>query len=979
MKLIKIEIEGFKSFAEPVSIKFDGSIVGIIGPNGSGKSNINDAIKWVLGEKSVKQLRGQNMDDVIFAGSKTVAPVDKAMVKLTFSDETREDSAQIFTISRVIKKGQGTNEYFYNEQPVRYKDIRNLAIEAGISKSSLAIISQGTISEIAESSPEQRKQVIEEVAGTSKYKIDKTEALTKLDKTLLGIEKIEIRIKELEKQVKQLEKQANNAKIFLEKSQQLESVEVSLIVSDIKKYQTDLSELSEELVELGLSDSKFLREIDTNEKIVIENTKKRAKIETEISEKTTKINELKEQISTINLAYAKANQLQEMILSNQISVNFEQKIAALRGKYSQILTQKDNFEALIDENKLKKQDSEQKLNSLRAQKSEIEKSLYNLNSEKIIAQTRIYELKNTLESMAFLPKGTKTIVENSFLFPGYCGLVSDLIKISEKYTNAIETALGSALKQIVVENPETAVAAVNFLKKNYAGNATFIPLSTLKPRFVSDLYLNYLDSQKGFIDLASNLINFDKKYQILVDFLLGGIIVVDQIESANKIAKSVNHKYIIVTLEGDIIRNNGIISGGFKQKNDSTFSIQFKIDELKNKLNFCEKKIQDFKLKANELDQIITKESVFLQQIEINLNDLEQKLTNAKNELISIKAENEWLEETFPQNNNVDLKINETLKEKNRLENLILTFENERKILINQKQQFDEQINELTILVQKLNQKQRKINTDLNQKQNQKDKFEFLVTNLKNNLSQKYNLTFEAASQKYELEIEIDQAREFVNSLNSEIKALGNINLDAISDFEENSNRLEKLKKSQLELETARSKILEVISDLDKIIIAKTQEIVDLVNSEFNLVFQNMFGGGSAKIYFSDKNDILNSGIEISAQPPGKTIKNIRLFSGGEKAIIAISLLFSIIKARPIPLCILDEVEAALDETNVIRYVEFLKQLKQNTQFLIITHRHGTMSRVDQLLGITMQKRGVSSIFSVELSKARELLKDEMQ
>ncbi|MXR10960.1 chromosome partitioning protein Smc [Mesomycoplasma hyopneumoniae] len=979
MKLIKIEIEGFKSFAEPVSIKFDGSIVGIIGPNGSGKSNINDAIKWVLGEKSVKQLRGQNMDDVIFAGSKTVMPVNKAMVKLTFLDETREDSAQIFTISRVIKRGQGTNEYFYNDQLVRYKDIRNLAIQAGISKSSLAIISQGTISEIAESSPEQRKQVIEEVAGTAKYKIDKTEALTKLDQTLIAIEKIEIRTKELEKQVKQLEKQAENAKIYLEKSKQLESVEVGLIVSDIKKYQTELDQVQEKLNDLKFQEPKFISEIEANEKIIITNTQKRSEIEAEINTKNREIHRLKEQINTLNLAYAKATQLQEMILSSEISVNFEQKMAALRQKYSLISAQKDNFAKLISQNKLKKLEIEEKLNTFRTQKGEIERNLYSLNSEKIISQTRISELKKSLESMSFLPKGTKIIIENSFLFPGYCGLVSDLIKIFPKYTGAIEAALGPTLKQIVVDQPETAVSAINFLKKNYAGSATFIPLSTLKPRFIPDLYLEHLNSQKGFINLASNLVDFEKKYKILADFLLGGIIVADTIDSANQIANFLNHKNMIVTLDGDVIRTSGIISGGHKIKNDSSFSIQYKIDELTNNLNFFEEKIQEFKVKSNEFEQLITRESVFLQQININLNDLEQKFSNSENELIEIKAQNEGLEESLNQKDDLNLSLNRTLKEKIELENVVLELENQCKILKTEKKQLDNQISELTVLVQELNQKQRKINADLNQNQNYKDKYEFLITNLRNNLSQKYSLTFEGAAQKYELEIQEKDAREFVNSLNLEIKALGNVNLDAINDFETTSQRLEKLKKSQNELETARSKILEVISDLDKIIIGKTQEIVDLVNSEFNLVFQNMFGGGSAKIYFSDKNDILNSGIEISAQPPGKTIKNIRLFSGGEKAIIAISLLFSIIKARPIPLCILDEVEAALDESNVIRYVEFLKQLKQKTQFLIITHRHGTMSRVDQLLGITMQKRGVSSIFSVELSKAKDLLKEQLQ
>ncbi|MBG0730576.1 AAA family ATPase [Mycoplasma sp. 'Moose RK'] len=976
MKLIKIEIEGFKSFAEPVSIKFDGSVVGIIGPNGSGKSNINDAIKWVLGEKSAKQLRGFNMDDVIFAGSKTVLPVDKAMVRLTFNDDSREDSAQVFTISRVIKRGEGLNQYFYNDQPVRYKDIRNLAIEAGISKSSLAIISQGTISEIAESTPEQRKLVIEEVAGTAKYKLDKAEAIAKLDQTQIGIEKIEFKVKELEKQTHQLENQAKNAKIFLEKSKQLESVEVALITNDIKEYQVKLAQFSQKLAELKFEEPKFVAEIETNEKIIVDSTNKKAEIEKKINDQNKKISDLKSQLLTIETAYEKAIQLQEMILANEINVDFEQKLVALKQKYSQISIKKENFEKLILENQSKKKQILQKLTELQNKKKESENNYYSLNSKKITAQTQIEELEKRLNSKTFLSKGTRTIVENSFLFPGFCGLVSDIIKIDEKYLVAIETSLGAALKQIVVEKSEDAVAAINFLKKNYAGNATFIPLSSIKPRFVSDLYLNQLEKQKGFINLANNLVRFEKKYQILADFLLGGIIVVDQIEAANQIANFVDHKYVVVSLDGDIIRTSGVISGGHKQKSDSSLSIQLAIDELKNRVNFFEQKIHDFKLEINNFEQQIAAENNLLQQIEVNLNVFQIKFQEVKNELIDLKTQNQEFESFLNKPEKNEQAITETLKDKIELENLISGFEDENKALNSEKQQLESQINELTILLQQLNQKQRKINAELNQTRTNLDKIEFLLLNLKSDLSQKYNLTFEAAEAEYELEIDIEVAREFVESLNLEIKSLGNINLDAIADFEQISERLEKLKNNQNELEVARSKILEVISDLDKIIIGKTQEIVDLVNSEFNLVFQNMFGGGIAKIYFTDKNDILNSGIEISAQPPGKTIKNIRLFSGGEKAIIAISLLFSIIKARPIPLCILDEVEAALDEANVIRYVEFLKQLKENTQFLIITHRHGTMSRVDQLLGITMQKRGVSSIFSIELDKAKELLKE---
>lgn len=980
MKLIKIEIEGFKSFADPVSISFDGSVVGIVGPNGSGKSNINDAIRWVLGEKSAKQLRGSNMDDVIFAGSKTVKALDKAMVRLTFQDLTRvEESSQIFTIARVLKRGEGTNEYLFNGQPVRYKDIRNLAVESGISKSSLAIISQGTISEIAEATPEQRKAVIEEVAGTAKYKLDKQEALTKLDQTQNALEKIEIKIKELERQTKNLEKQAENAKIYLEKSKALESVEVALIVADLNDFLNKFDVLKSEIQELASNEKFSNDELDKQQQIIVKNIEIKNELEKQLSEIQQKINSYKDQINQINIEQAKAESMREMILSGQIQVDYKQKLEALRSEYVQTQTTIQNTEKQIDNLQNQRYSIEKQQNELSSSKQEVDSNLRKIINLKSQAEAQINQIKEKLERQSFLPKGTKTIVDNKHLFSGYCGIVSELIQIKPEYVSAIESAIGPALKQIVTNSSEDAVQAVNFLKKNASGTATFIPLSSIKGRTVNESHMLAIRGQKGFIDVAINLVSFENKYEILAEFLLGSILVVDTIETANKIAKIIDFKYVVVTLDGDLVRPSGTITGGQKVKTDSVFNLQQELDQLESKYDFCTKKESDLYNILYQKETEIKNLNSQINNLNIEIARLKDNLSNLNNKLFKIQADNAQYSKDQEDFNNSDSIIENNFLTKLELENKLNALELTRKSQADRLSSLAEEINEMEIENKKLSDKQRQFNNSLNDKKTQLNKLDMLINDLQNKLSQKYGLTFENASQNYSLEIEIGDARRFVDTLNAEIKALGNVNLNAIEDFATTKERFDKLLANQEELETAKSKILEAISDLDKIIINKTMEVLEMVNSEFNLVFQNMFGGGSAKIYFTDKNDILNSGVEISAQPPGKTIKNLKLFSGGEKAIIAISLLFSIIKARPIPLCILDEVEAALDESNVIRYVEFLKQLKANTQFLIITHRHGTMSRVDQLLGVTMQKRGVTSIFSIELSKAKELLKNEMQ
>ncbi|WP_215740648.1 chromosome segregation protein SMC [Mesomycoplasma hyorhinis] len=978
LKLIKIEIEGFKSFADPISINFDGSVVGIVGPNGSGKSNINDAIRWVLGEQSAKQLRGLNMDDVIFAGSKTVKPQEKAMVKLTFKNEDAiEETEQIFTISRLLKRGQGINEYFYNDQPVRYKDIKNLAVESGISKSSLAIISQGTISEIAEATPEQRKAVIEEAAGTSKYKLDKEEAQKKLIRTNDAIDKLQGAIKELERQVNSLDKQASKAKIYLEKSKALESVEVGLIVNDLNFFNEKLNNLNTSLLEVEQQRNDLELNIQTYESSISQTVHFKTEVESSIQEITSKLDNLKNALSEINLQEARIEERRKLIISGEIVVDQKTKI-------EEIKKQVESLKIQINASKQREIELDQQLtrlnakaNSLKLQENDINKEIGVLLEKKSAAAANINILKQQFENKSFLSKGIKTIKDNSFLFDGYIGLASELFKVESEFSLAIETVLGAALNQIVMKTSEDVLQAIDFLKKNLSGKATFIPLTSIKEREVREDHLLVLKGQKGFLGVAKELIEFDTQFNKLFGFLLGNILVVDNVDNANRIAKILDHKYTIVSLEGDLFRPGGTITGGSKLERTSILNYDIKIKEHTNTLKFAEDQIHDLKIKQQTIYNEIETVNSTIQQVKIEANSINSKLNILNEEL-----------------NNLKLNASEIFKEQQEdQESLNLSFDSEKLNIEKQISTLTIELNSkkdrLTNLIseqgkgetkkQELDAKLRKLNTQHSDSITEQNRAKFLVEQNQKRLSEHYKLTLEAASEQYSLDLDIEQARHFVDSLKKELKELGNVNLEAITEFEEVNQRYQEKKQYIEELTTAKSKIEEAISDLDKIIINKTTEIVNLVNNEFNMVFQKMFGGGKAEIHFTDKNDILNSGVEISAQPPGKTIKNLRLFSGGEKAIIAISLLFAILKARPIPLCILDEVEAALDESNVIRYVEFLKLLKENTQFLIITHRSGTMSRVDQLLGVTMQKRGVTSIFSVELSKAKEMLKDELK
>lgn len=978
MKLIKVSAKGFKSFADEINLRFDGGVVGIVGPNGSGKSNINDAVKWVLGEQSSKALRGDNMEEVIFAGSKTEAPQNKAQVTLTFDNSAGKISIpdKIFTISRVIERDKGSNKYYINNELVRYKDIRDIALESGISKSSLAIISQGTVSDIAQSSPEQRRGIIEDAAGTSRYKARKVEALKKLERTQETLEKVRTVLNELEKQLSPLEKQSEKAKIFLEKSASLKEVEISLLVNDLTYFKTKLDECKKTLDGYQETQDSLKEKIKAEEVLLDENQKYKFQIEVELNEQNKKIDEINEKLHDLEVRFKFENAKREMIINSSLIVGKEEKIKTIK-------------EQLVAyESKINFATSWEQKNSetISAKKAEIDKleqeliehdlKLNSLKAKHLKAQTKIDVLKDYKQNRSNLFLGTKTVLDNSVIFKGMHGIVSDALKIKNEYITAVEAILQNALQHIIVDSSNDALEIISFLKKNNGGRATFIPLSVIKEKTIKNEYLLAITNKNGFVGVASDLVEpKNSKFETLVSFLLGNIIIARTIEDANYLSELLEKKFMVVSLDGDIVRVGGLISGGTKMSSSNILDLDSQIFQLEEIVPKLEEIIAKTMTKINHINNIKDESQSLVNELNIERAKNREKHNQMMQEFQNLKLDYETISNKKYQSTNnpqIDITLDE-LQSNKKLIQATIRSKREKLELLNVS------INKALTSKKDLEKALRVIYEKYSDNISEKTKAEFYIESSTKRLTEHYNLTFESARQNYsisKLKIDIETARSIVGELKSDIEKLGNVNLDSIQLYEEIKRRYDEISTNEQELTNAKEIILEAVDKMDKIIISRINSTMEIVNEEFAKVFRKMFGGGEAKIFLIDPNDPLESGIDIQAQPPGKSVKNLKLFSGGEKALIAISLLFAIIKAKPLPLCILDEVEAALDEANVIRYAEYLQELKNDTQFIVITHRHGTMSRLDALFGATMQKRGVTSFFSVELAKAKNLIQE---
>lgn len=973
MYLKQIKAYGFKSFADKIDIDLCPNINGIVGPNGTGKSNIVDAVRWVLGEQSIKSLRGEVTTDVIFSGSNSRKALNSAQVTLVFdnTDRTLNIDYNEVAIKRVSFRG-GDNEYYINNNRCRLKDINDLLIDSGASRESFNIIGQGKIDEILSTKAVDRRVIFEEASGVLKYKKRKEEALKKLDKTMQNINRVNDIISEVNANLEPLKLQSIKAKEYLEISNKLKNIEVSLITDEVEEINSNYHKRKEEREKLNDSIvdlSSFSSGYDAN---LIKEKEKLRNIDEDINNLQKEILSVTKNIEKIDADIRILKEREKYSDSGKFNnnlANIKEELLDIGNRINEV-----NNEGIVLSNKkrmLMEKESEY-LNKISSIKDEIngETGILNkLNREKINLNYQKDVIEDNINKGSFVPNSVKMVLNNP-RFSFVHNTISNLIEFDSLYSLAINVALSSSLNYIVIDSSGFAKEVIDYLKDNNIGRVTLFPLDVIKRRCIDFNTLSILSEESGFVSIAEKLVRYDKKYEEVILNQLGNVIVVKDIESANSISKKINHRYKIVTLDGQVVNVGGSITGGKLKLEKNNISLKYELDkcnrdilDLGHKISECNTKIDllnnslfDINVKYEENNRL--KNEIIL---------LEKSKMDHKNMLL--KEEEERKKEyadLFNISNNVselDMLVDNYYKEK------ALLDDKDRKLevlMLNKAK-----INDNIILMEEESGKSSSI---IKRKEKELNDLDILINrmdvkldNLLNSLSNDYNMTFDFARDNYKLEMSREDARSIVSDFKNRIKYLGDVNVLSIDEYEKVNERYNFLTTQKDDLLNAKDTLLSIISEMDKIMKDKFISTFNAINKEFGNVFRSLFKGGNACLVLTDPDNILESGVEIKAEPPGKKLQSISLLSGGEKTFTAISLLFAILNIKSVPFCIFDEVEAALDESNVESFGNYLNSYKDKTQFILITHKKKTMEFADILYGITMQESGVSKLVSVKL------------
>lgn len=967
MFLKRIEMQGFKSFADKVVINFQDSVTGIVGPNGCGKSNISDAIRWVLGEQSVKSMRGSSMTDVIFNGSETRKKVNLAEVTLVFDNENKALNSDFkeVEVTRRLYRDTRESEYLINKTSVRLRDIHDLVLDTGLGRDSLSIISQGTISNFAEAKPLDRRLIFEEAAGVSKYKKRKLESISKLERTRENMERMQDIVDEVERQVTTLKRAAKKAELYRDKKELLKATEVSVIIREINELNEATHQVQKELFAL---DSEIAR-LQTSEGVID--------------------HELDSKRKELNLMDQSIQKMQEHIMDTvrEIGIYETRKVEIEeRRKYTLEVGDKQakakEIFASLNEAKVEYEDRLERYNALSAEVEMLVSANYERNRNVADWQQKINVLENSVNSLTNRlnvidsrlerpfesNQGVQSVLSNKAALPGVHDAISNVFTTQQGFEEAITTALAGALVHIVTTDDKAAVNAINFLKKNNAGRATFVPLTAVKSRSLANDALTVASQTEGYLGIASDFVENDPVYDELRESLLGNVVLMSTLETATVVAKRLQYNYKVVTLDGEVIHKHGNITGGKNRgANQSTLTLRRDKEALERELAVKrESLIQEqnalhtLTVTLKEANEVLMQRRIALAQIEPLLEVKRAKYERLKQEYEDLDVEKESHQESKEEDFIVNL--NRLYMERDEASsNLALTRE-KRQGLSADIQRKDIMIRQYRQELNGLTQKRHTLSMEIT-KNNTK-----LEASLER-LSTEYQMTYDYALENV-YDGSVEMSREEVMKIRNEIAALGNVNLEAPEEYAETSERFNFYNSQLLELKDARDKLLSVIDEMDTIMVKQFKEMFDRINEELPKVFSALFGGGRSRLVLEDENDLLNTGIDIDVQPPGKSVQNIRLFSGGEKSLIAISVLFAILKARHVPLCIFDEVEAALDSANVERFANYIRNYSQDTQFIVITHRSGTMAQADVLYGVTMPTKGVSSMLRVRLEEA---------
>ena len=860
MVLKKIEMNGFKSFADKIDVNFGNGITAIVGPNGCGKSNVSDAIKWVLGEQSSKAIRGQSMQDVIFKGTEKRKMQSFCEVGLLFSNKERifpieEDEVRL---SRKLFR-DGESEYAINSQPSRLKDISNLLHDSGIDRDGMTIISQGQVENLVNSKPESRRGIFEEAAGIAKFRVRRDEAERKLERTNLELIRVADVVGEIERNLTPLAAQAEKARKYLGLKERLQHLEVNLFIYKYDTAETTKNKLQAEVDAYSKESKRFQDELDEIDKSSAEAMERLGKIDKEVE------------------------RVQFQILN--VSVETERRSG-----------EKMLFDATMDI-----------LKQAELRKAEL------LSKRQMI--------KNIIDSGEGFKYSVKKLIEeknkNSEVARAIVGVVGQELNVPAELETAIETALGAAAQNIITKNEDDAKKLVDVLKAKDFGRATFLPITAVRGREITAAERNTMHGfGKRIVGIASELIKYKKEIAGVVANLLGRVVITDNLDTAIELARSSSYAFKIVTLDGDVIETRGSITGGSKNQTTNSIWHTNNLKQIEEELTAVEKQIAAAKEKAD----IIPHDPV--------------RKTNAA------EAGGKELD-------NLKIELSNLTTERDNLH--YLTGDS-----ISKRQAATESRDE--------------INTKYYYASNLLSRVDVEIENLSQRVMEEYGLNYSACYPDRESDFDINVAMPEIDELKRKIARLGNINIDAIEQEKTDRERYNSYKEQYDDLILAKADLTKVIADLGVQMEKDFRDAFNKINHNFAAVFRELFGGGNAKLVLLDADNYLDCGIDIVAEPPGKKLQNLTLLSGGEKALTAIAILFAILKLRPMPFCLLDEIEAALDDSNVIRFAEYLNNFKHETQFIVITHRKPTMEFADALYGVTMEEKGISKIVSVKLA-----------
>lgn len=1177
MYLKSLELHGFKSFPDKIRLTFDEGMTAVVGPNGSGKSNIGDAVRWVLGEQSTKELRGKSMEDVIFSGTATRKPVGFAAVTLTIdnSDHALSDPEPEVAVTRRLYRN-GDSEYLINGKNVRLKDVNELFMDTGLGRDGYAIIGQGRIAEIVGAKSNERRDIFEEAAGVSKFRYKKQEAERKLSAAQENLLRLNDIASELESRIGPLKTQSEKAERFLTLAEERKQLEVSvwnyrlsalsaqmqtlsdrclaltaeyenlqndiareeeklqLAFQDMQQATVDIEQLqtavlnaeqenasliagiavcdneirhSNEAIEgyqrqqqsLSISAAAWEQKIAEQDAYLTELLARQKKLEQELQDAIAALETMDAQTETMDSnVQSRENAVHQLILqqseqrvrlqtaeqehreaqeqvrlAKEESLDLAARLAQYAAKEQELQQRCDQLEQARAEQK-NRVDGFARLSAGKEQKyRQTVESMTELTAEYRQVQQKQRILRDLEQSMEGYAGSVRQIlkVAGSGRLGGVYGTVAQLITVQPQYGTAIETALGGALQNLVVENEDAAKRCIRYLKEMRGGRATFLPLTTIRGGMLRE----QLAGMDGFVAIACDLVGFDAQYRNVMENLLGRIVVAEDIDSATRIAKQFGYRFRIVTLDGQVIHSGGSFTGGSAARSAGVITRKHEMEEAAEKLKKLETEQQTIraaaekakaewdKLKADlegaqaliaehdeqiaalqrELTQLqataqadarmqetdadrqarlqarVEQLAVVCDEAKSQIDALHQQIAAAESRRDAVQSERNALAQQRGANAETiasgRVRLAELVKDYESEQNNRLTMAQSMESSAEQKQALEDQIRlvqehitqkeseKQTLLVtqqenrkkiagaQSETQKLRRLHEekeqytrvlregidalrDAREKQaGERSRAEERLTNAQKEiddlvfrLQETYEMTRSEAEAAAKPITDIRETEAALSTVKNRIRALGSVNVAAIEEYREVSERFVFLSGQMKDIEQAKAELEQLIERLTEDMCRIFRESFDKINLYFSEIFHELFGGGSASLSLTDPEHILESGIEINVAPPGKVIRNLIALSGGEQSFVAICIYFAILKLRPAPFCILDEIDAALDEVNVRKYAQYLKRFIDHTQFVVITHRRSAMEEANVLYGVTMQEDGVSRLLRLD-------------